>query len=232
MKRFFEPTKGGNRAAERRAQERHEMEMALMKQQKEILDKYFSIISPIAEPILHGVLRNQGIDPKTGRYQMSSATLMRLGETSEALRRAEAESAALLAAQGVDPQTIAKMQANMRTQSAMDLANKAMQERQNAYAQAQNLITGIFGMGGQVRTVQDIQVPSQNPFNPLNAVANIINSYTTYDLMRRQQRALQQQQAQSQSRLVSTPRGVELQTPQGTLNINSAVRGFMSMGTY
>lgn len=231
MKRFFEPTKGGRIAAQRRAEERHEMEMALMRQQKEIMDKYFSIISPIAEPILHGVLRNQGIDPKTGRYQMSSATLMRLGETGEALRRAEAESAALLASQGVDPQTIAKMQANMRTQSALDLANKAMQERQNAFAQAQNLITGVFGMGGQVRSVQDMQAP-QNPFNPLNALGNIVNSYTTYDMLRRQQRAMQQQQMQSQSRLVSTPRGAELQTPQGTLNINSAVRGFMSMGTY
>lgn len=231
MKRFFEPTKGGRIAAQRRAEERHEMEMALMRQQKEIMDKYFSIISPIAEPILHGVLRNQGIDPKTGRYQMSSATLMRLGETGEALRRAEAESAALLASQGVDPQTIAKMQANMRTQSALDLANKAMQERQNAFAQAQNLITGVFGMGGQVRSVQDMQAP-QNPFNPLNALGNIVNTYTTYDMLRRQQRAMQQQQMQSQSRLVSTPRGAELQTPQGTLNINSAVRGFMSMGTY
>lgn len=202
MKRFFEPTKGGRIAAQRRAEERHELEMALMRQQKEIMDKYFSIISPIAEPILHGVLRNQGIDPTTGRYQMSSATLMRLGETGEALRRAEAESAALLASQGVDPQTIAKMQANMRTQSALDLVNKAMQERQNAFAQAQNLITGVFGMGGQVRTVQDMQVPQGTPFNPLNALGNIVNSITTYDLLRRQQRAMQQQQMQSQPQVV------------------------------
>lgn len=222
MKRFFEPTKGGRIAAQRMAQERHDLEMALMRQQKEMMDKYFSIISPIAEPILHGVLRSQGIDPQTGRYQMSSATLMRMGETGEALRKAEAETAALLASQGVDPQTVAKMQANMRTQSALDLSNKAMQERQNAFAQAQNLITGIFGMGGQVRSVADMQVPQENPFNPFAALGNIVNSVAAYEQMRRYNRALSAQQ-QPQSRLVATPKRMEMQTPQGTIDITKPI---------
>jgi len=198
MKRFFEPTKGGRRAQEQRAKERHEMEMAILKQQKEMMDKFYAATQHLVEPLTQNLFRSFGIDPQTGRYALSSATLMRLGETGAALRNAEAETAALLASQGVDPQTIAKMQANMRQQAALQLADQAMRQRQEAFAQAHNMIAGIFGMGGQVRHTPEVQMPPPSPFNPFVAIGSIANSIANIQILKQQQKLLQQQMAQQQ----------------------------------
>lgn len=219
MKRFFQPTKGGRIAAQRRAEEKHQAEMEAFRRREELFKQFTEAIQPIAGALTRNFLRSMGIDPRTGEYTMNAMTMATLGRTGAANREAMMQAASMLAQQGVDPQQIAKMQANMINQNLLQMAQQAEAQKQQALQNAVGMATGLLGIGFQLSPAPPPPVSQGTDWGA--ALANIAGNYMLWREMEKYNKRLNQQQTSQQPRPnnsppVSTPsQRFDIMTPYG-----------------
>lgn len=195
MRQIFFPTKGGRLAAQRRADEKHQEEMKLLRMERERREKFQQMFMPRLESFVNTALRSMGIDPTTGQYTLPAAQMIQQGRTGAEFRRQTAEAALDLAAQGVDPKTIAKMQANAENQRLLQLSQMAAEGQQQAALNAYNLIMG--GLGNQpvqISPASSYPVPMQQEPSLLQTAAQAAGAYMQYEQMRKYNRLMEEQQ--------------------------------------
>lgn len=222
MKRFFHPTKGGRIAAQKRAEEKHQAEMEAFRRREELFKRFTEVIQPIAGSLTRNFLRSMGIDPFTGQYTMNAMTMATLGRTGAANREAMMQAASMLAQQGVDPQQIAKMQANMINQNLLQMAQQAEAQKQQAFQNAVGMGTGLAGVGFQL-------TPAQTPVSQGTdwgaTIANIAGNYMIWREMEKYNKRVNQQQQTQQTpqqprtnnppQVATSPQRFERMTPYG-----------------
>lgn len=219
MKRFFYPTKGGRIAAQRRAEEKHQAEMEAFRRREELFKRFSEAIQPIAGSLTRNFLRSMGIDPLTGQYTMNAMTMATLGRTGAANREAMMQAASMLAQQGVDPQQITKMQANMINQNLLQMAQQAEAQKQQALQNAIGLGMGLSGTGFQLTPAQ---APVSQGTDWGAALANIAGNYMIWREMEKynkrlnqQQQMPKQQQTNNLPQAPTSPQRFTIMTPYG-----------------
>lgn len=204
MRQIFFPTKGGRLAAQRRAEEKHAEEMKLLRMERERREKLHQMFLPRLESFINQTLRSMGVDPTTGEYTLPTAQLMQLGRSGAEVRKQTAEAGLELLSQGVDPQTVAKMQHNAEMQRQLQLSQMAAEGKQQSLLNAYNLIMG--GMGNQpvqISPASSYNIPFSQQPSLLQTAAQAAGAYMQYEQMRKYNRMLdemyKQQRAQNQA---------------------------------
>ncbi len=204
MRQIFFPTKGGRLAAQRRAEEKHEEEMKILRMTRERQEKVHQMFMPRLESIMNQTLRSMGVDPRTWRYTLPTAQLMQLGRSGAEVRKQTAEAGLDLLSQGVDPQTVAKMQHNAEMQRQLQLSQMAAEGKQQSLLSAYNLVMGAMGnQPVQISPASSYNIPHSQEPSLLQTAVQAAGAYMQYEQMRKYNRLLdemyKQQRAQNQA---------------------------------
>lgn len=195
MRQIFFPTKGGKIAAQRRADEKHAEEMKLLRMERERREKLHQMFMPRLENFINQTLRSMGVDPTTGKYALPTAQLMQLGRSGAEVRKQTAEAGLELLSQGVDPQTVAKMQHNAEMQRQLQLSQMAAEGKQQSLLNAYNLIMGAMGnQPVQISPASSYHVPYSQQPSLLQTAAQAAGAYMQFEQMRKYNRLLEEQQ--------------------------------------
>ncbi|GIV86570.1 MAG: hypothetical protein KatS3mg054_0599 [Chloroflexus sp.] len=210
MRQIFFPTKGGKRAAERRAEEKHAEEMKLLRMERERREQLHQMFMPRLEIFINQTMRSMGVDPITGRYTLPTAQLMQLGRSGAEVRKQTAEAGLELLSQGVDPQTVAKMQHNAEMQRQLQLSQMAAEGKQQSLLNSYNLIMGAMGnQPVQISPASSYSIPYSQQPSLLQTAAQAAGAYMQYEQMRKYNRLLdemyKQQRAQNQATRTQPP---------------------------